>query len=100
VVRGKRKYFKAALGLCIGIEKDRLVACPDMQKDKLDVCVQLEPGGDLEKNELSKELVKFFVERVKTNKELGEQIAKRGHEKIMGFLPPGKSRIKGYYPSQ
>ena len=100
VVRGKRKYFKAALGLCIGIEKDRLVACPDMQKDKLDVCVQLEPGGDLEKNELSKELVKFFVERVKTNKEQAEQIAKRGHEKIMGFLPSGKSRIKGYYPAQ
>lgn len=100
VVRGKRKYFKAALGVCIGIEKDRLVACPDMQKDKLAVCVVIEPGGELEKNELTKELVTFFVERAKSNQELTEQIAMWGHEKIMGFLPPGKSRIKGYYPAQ
>lgn len=30
----------------------------------------------------------------------GAEIVKRGQEKIMGFLPPGKSKIKGYYPSQ
>ena len=97
VVRGKRKYFKAALGLCIGIERDRLVVCPDMQRDKLTVCVVLEPGGERDKNELAKELVSFFVERAKVNKELKEQIAEWGYEKLMGFLPPGKSRIKGYY---
>jgi len=102
VVRGKRKYFKAALGLCIGIKQNKLVACPstDTLKQQMAIYVELEPEGELEKNELSKEIVKFFVERAKANKELCEEIAKRGHEKIMGFLPPGKSKIKGYYPSQ
>jgi len=102
VVRGKRQYFKAALGLCIGIKQNKIVACPstDAQKKQMEMYVELEPEGELEKNELAKEIVKFFVDSAKANKELGEQIAKRGHEKIMGFLPPGKSRIKGYYPSQ
>ncbi len=99
MVRGKRKYFKAALGLCIGIEKNRLVACPssDSQKNRLDNFVELEPGGDLEKNELSKEIVNFFVDSAKDEKkEEIKQIAT--HEKVMSFLPPGKSRIKGSYP--
>ena len=98
MVRGKRKYFKAALGLCIGIEKNRLVACPasDSQRSKLDNFVELEPGGDLEKNELSKEIVKFFVDSAKgENKEEVERIATQ--DKILSFLPPGKSRIKGVY---
>lgn len=98
MVRGKRKYFKAALGLCIGIEKDksRLVACPssDSQKKKLDNFVELEPGGDLEKNELSKEIVNFFVDSAKDEKkEEIKQIATQ--EKVLSFLPSGKSRIKG-----
>jgi predicted ribosome quality control (RQC) complex YloA/Tae2 family protein len=98
MVRGKRKYFKAALGLCIGIEKNRLVACPssDSQKNRLDNFVELEPGGDLEKNELSKEIVNFFVDSAKAEKkEEIKQIAT--HEKVMSFLPPGKSRIQGVY---
>ncbi len=100
VVRGKRKYFKAALGLCIGIEKaeNRLVACPssDSQRNKLDNFVELEPGGDVGKNELSKEIVKFFVDSAKgENKEEVGQIATQ--DKILSFLPPGKSRIKGVY---
>jgi len=101
VVRGKRRYFKAALGLCIGIEKaeNRLVVCPasDPQRNKLDNFVELEPGGDVGKNELSKEIVRFFVDRVKgENKEVVGQIATQ--DKILSFLPPGKSRVKGFYP--
>ncbi|MHC1600612.1 MAG: ribosome rescue protein RqcH, partial [Candidatus Methanospirareceae archaeon] len=99
VVRGKRKYFKAALGLCIGIKKNRLVACPssDLQKEMLDSFVELEPGGELEKNELAKEIVKFFVEHAKEEKE--EEIKRIAtYEKVLRFLPPGKSRIKGRYP--
>lgn len=96
VVRGKRKYFKAALGLCIGIEGNRLVVRPEMQKEKLAIRVELEPGGDMEKSELAKELVKFFIECVKSNTELCEQIAMQGHERIMGFLPSGKSRLKKF----
>ena len=57
MVRGKRKYFKSALELCMGIEKakKRLVACPssDSQRNRVDNFVELEPGGESGKNELS-----------------------------------------------
>ncbi len=97
VVRGKRKYFKAPLGLCIGIEKDkkRLVACPssESQKSRLDNFVELVPGDGLEKNELSKEIVKFFIDSAKDeNKEEIKRIATQ--DKILSFLPPGKSSVK------
>lgn len=99
VVRGKRKYFKAALGLCIGVKKNRFVACPssDSQKEMLDSFVELEPEGELEKNELAKEIVKFFVEHAKEEKK--EDIERMAtYEKVLRFLPPGKSRIKVSYP--
>ncbi len=97
VVRGKRKYFKAPLGLCIGIEKDkkRLVACPssESQRSRLDNFVELVPGDGLEKNELSKEIVKFFIDSAKDeNKEEIKRIATQ--DKILSLLPPGKSSVK------
>jgi len=103
VVRGKRRYFKAALGVCIGIEKaeNRLLVCPasDPQRNKLDNFVELEPGGDVGKNELSKEIVMFFVDSAKgEEKEEVERVATQ--DKILSFLPPGKSRIKGVYRKQ
>ena len=101
VVRGKRKYFKAALGLCIGVKGNKLVAVPstDSQKEMLDSFVELEPEGELEKNELAKEIVKFFVEHAKEEKK--EEIKRRAtYEKVLRFLPPGKSRIKGSYPKR
>jgi hypothetical protein len=55
--------------------------------------VELEPEGELEKNELAKEIVKFFVEHAKEEKE--EEIKRIAtNEKVLRFLPPGKSRIK------
>jgi hypothetical protein len=100
VVRGKRKYFKAALGLCIGIEKDkkRLIVYPSLSHIKEDMryFVELEPG-DMEKNAISKEILKFISDSVKDeNKEESRRIATQ--DKILSFLPPGKSRIKGFYP--
>jgi len=97
VVRGKRKYFKAALGLCIGIEKEKkqLVACPssDSQKSRLDNFVELVPGDDFEKNVLSKEIVAFFFGSAKDeNKEKIKRIATQ--DKILSLLPPGKSSVK------
>jgi len=96
MVRGKRQYFKAALGLCIGIKKNRLVACPSTaaQKELLDSFVELEPEGELEKNELAKEIVKILGEHAKAEKmEEIERIVT--YEKVVRLLPPGKSRIKG-----
>jgi predicted ribosome quality control (RQC) complex YloA/Tae2 family protein len=100
MVRGKRQYFKAALGLCIGIKKDKVVAVPstDARKQEMEMYVELEPEGELEKNELAKEIVKIFVDSAKEDrKEEIEQIA--SYEKILRYLPPGKSRVKGGYPS-
>ncbi|MDI6885477.1 MAG: ribosome rescue protein RqcH [archaeon] len=99
MVRGKRQYFKTALGVCIGIKKNRLVVCPSSasQKEQLDIFVELEPEGELEKNELAKEIVTFFVENAKVgNKEEIKRIAT--YEKVLKYLPPGKSRIKEVYP--
>ena len=95
MVRGKRQYFKTALGVCIGIKKDKFVACPstDLQKDQMEIYVELEPDGELEKNELAKEIVKIFGEHAKEeNKEEIKKITT--YEKVLRFLPPGKSRIK------
>jgi predicted ribosome quality control (RQC) complex YloA/Tae2 family protein len=99
MVRGKRRYFKAALGVCIGMKKNKLVACPSTaaQKKLLDSFIELEPEGELEKNELAKEIVTFFVEHAKDErKEEIKQIAT--YERVLRYLPPGKSRIKGGYP--
>ncbi|MBE0516772.1 MAG: NFACT family protein [Methanophagales archaeon] len=101
MVRGKRQYFKTALGLCIGIKKTRLVVCPstDSQKEQMDIFVELEPEGELEKNELAKEIVTFFVENAKEeNNEEIKRIAT--YEKVLKYLPPGKSRIKESYPER
>lgn len=99
VVRGKRKYFKAALGLCIGIKKDKVVACPasESQKKQLEMYVELAPEGELEKNELAKEIVKFFIEHAKD--ELKEDIKVIAtNDRVLRYLPPGKSRIKESSP--
>ncbi len=99
MVRGKRQYFKAALGLCIGIKQNKLVAVPstEAQKNQMEMFVEFAPEGELEKNELAKQVVQFFVEQAKDDrKEEIELIA--SYEKVLRYLPPGKSRIQGSYP--
>jgi predicted ribosome quality control (RQC) complex YloA/Tae2 family protein len=99
MVRGKRQYFKAALGLCIGIKKDKLVVVPstDKQKREMEMYVELAPEGELEKNELAKEILRIFLEGAKEErKEEIEQLVTL--EKVQRYLPPGKSRIQGSYP--
>ncbi len=96
MVRGKRQYFKAPLGLCIGVKKDKLVVVPstDALKQEMEMYVELEPEGELEKNELAKKIVEFFLEQAKEErKEEIKEIA--AYEKVLRYLPPGKSRIKG-----
>jgi hypothetical protein len=93
-VRGKRQYFKAPLGLCIGIKKDKLVVVPatEAQKRAMELYVELAPEGELEKNELAKEILRIFLEGAKEErKEEIEQLVQR-------YLPPGKSRVKRIYP--
>ncbi len=99
VVRGKRRYFKAPLGLCIGLKQDKLVVVPatEAQKELLALYVELAPEGELEKNELAKQIVRIFLERVKVE-EKAEQREELEQlitlDKIQRYLPPGKTRIK------
>ncbi len=85
VIRGKRQYFKVPLGLCIGIdERDRVVALPEQEKQRLKRFVVLEPDNELDKNELSTAIVEYFqAHGIVTTQ-----------DKILRLLPPGKSRIK------
>lgn len=94
IVRGKRKYFKAAIGLCIGIEKGRLIVCPSSSqiKARMSCFVELEPG-DVEKNEISKEILRFVIDSVK-DEEKGKRITTQ--DEVLSVLPPGKSKIKSF----
>jgi hypothetical protein len=97
VVRGKRQYFKAPLGLCIGLKKDKLVVVPatEAQQEQMELYVELAPEGELEKSELAKQIVKIFLERAKEKEEIEQQVTL---EKVQRYLPPGKSRIKAVHP--
>ena len=90
IVRGKRRYLKAPLGLCIGIENNnnRLVAVPELEKDRLELFVELVPDNELDKNSLANMIVEFFNAQGKGEAEMVT------HDEVLSLLPPGKSRIK------
>ena len=101
MVRGKRQYFKTPLGLCIGMKRDKLVVVPstEAQKTQLELFVELAPEGELEKNELAKEIVRILLEGAKEERKEGiKQLVTL--EKLQRYLPPGKSRILGSFPPQ
>ncbi len=88
VIRGRRQYLKVPLGLCIGIdEHSRVIVLPELEKQRLKRFVVLEPDNELDKNELSTEIVEYFhAHGVMTTR-----------DEILRLLPPGKSRIKVKY---
>ena len=101
MVRGKRQYFKTPLGLCIGMKRDKLVIVPstEAQKTQLELFVELAPEGELEKNELAKEILRILLEGAKEERKEGiKQLVTL--EKLQRYLPPGKSRILGSFPPQ
>jgi predicted ribosome quality control (RQC) complex YloA/Tae2 family protein len=101
MVRGKRQYFKTPLGLCIGMKRDKLVVVPatEAQKTQLELYVELAPEGALEKNELAKEILRILVDHAKEErKEVIKCTATL--EKVLRYLPPGKSRILVSSPPQ
>jgi len=100
VVRGKRRYFKAPLGLCIGIKEGKLVIVPatEQQQRQMELYVELAPEGELEKSELAKQIVTIFLERQKEKAEGEEGIEHQVTlEKVQRYLPPGKTRIKAIH---
>jgi len=101
VVRGKRRYFKAPLGLCIGLKKGKLVVVPatEAQQEQMERYVELAPEGELEKNELAKQILKIFLDTAKEDGKGKEEIEQQVTlEKVQRYLPPGKSRVKAVYP--
>ncbi len=93
MVRGRRRYVKVPLGLCIGIDTDvntgdsRPVARPELDKNNLQLFVVLEPGDELDKNTLANVILEFFTAHGSNPEEIT-------HDRILSLLPPGKSRIK------
>jgi hypothetical protein len=83
------------------MKRDKLVVVPstEAQKTPLELYVELAPEGELEKNELAKEILRILVDHAKEErKEVINRIATL--EKVLRYLPPGKSRILGIFPPQ
>ncbi len=96
VVRGKRNYMKAPVGLSLGIEindETRVIGGPPSAiKQRSKYMVEIEPG-DLDQNQVAKEISKiFFQEADDKYKLLVKSIA--SPDCILKFLPPGTSKVK------
>ncbi len=96
VIRGKRNYIKAAVGVAIGIEIDEetdVIGGPsDAIKKRAKYVIELEPG-DKSQNHIAKELSGIFLEKAEPeDKYLVKSIA--SPDKIAPFLPPGASNLK------
>jgi len=95
-IRGRRNYMDVPAGIAIGIEineETRVVGGPPSAiEQRAKYLVELEPG-DKTQNEMAKEISKTFLLKASAeDKHLIDQIA--SPDKIMPFLPSGKSRIK------
>ncbi|MFC1786866.1 ribosome rescue protein RqcH [Halobacteriota archaeon] len=96
MVRGKRNYMGASVGISIGIEindETRLIGGPSSAiKQMSKYIIEIEPG-DLDQNQVAKELSKiFFQDADYQDKMLIKSIA--SPDCILKFLPPGKSKVK------
>lgn len=96
VIRGKRNYIKAAVGIAIGIEIDEetnVIGGPsDAIKKRAKYVIELEPGNKSQ-NQIAKELSEIFLNEAEPeDKYLVKSIA--SPDKIAPFLPPGATRIK------
>lgn len=97
IVRGKRNYFKnVPAKACIGIEIDeetRAIGGPPVAVKKVaKYFLEIEPG-EMDHNELSKEISKYFFEIAKKeDKRVVKTVA--SSDKIAKILPPGNSKIK------
>ena len=96
IIRGKRNYMRAPVGISIGIEindETMVIGAPySAIKQRSKYIVEIEPG-ELDQNQVAKELSKmFFQEADDKDKLLIKSIA--SPDCILKFLPPGKSRVR------
>lgn len=96
MIRDRRNYMDAPARIAIGIEineETRVIGGPSSAIVKrAKYLVEIEPG-DKTQNDVAKEMSEMFLLKASAeDKRLVKQIA--SPDKIMPFLPPGKSRIK------
>ena len=93
VVRGERRYFRdVPLGVALGIAGDQLIGGPvPAVKPRADPIVEVEPG-ELSAEDLAKRIYRSFAEKEDDRRWLK---AVASVDAIVGFLPPGGSRVKG-----
>lgn len=93
VIRGERRYYRdVPVGIAIGIAEDRLIGGPvSATKPRADPVVEIEPG-ELSPEDLAKRIYRTFAEREEDRRHLK---AVASIDRIVSFLPPGGSRVKG-----
>ncbi|MDI6640546.1 MAG: ribosome rescue protein RqcH, partial [Methanocellales archaeon] len=96
VIKGKRNYLKAPVGIAIGIEindETRVIGGPHSAiKQRAKYIIEIEPGEKTQ-NQVAKEISKIFLQEADdADQLLIKSIA--SPDRISKFLPPGNSRIK------
>jgi predicted ribosome quality control (RQC) complex YloA/Tae2 family protein len=93
VIRGERQYFEdVPVGVALGIAEGMLIGGPiTAVKPKADPVVEIEPG-EFNADDLAKRIYRLFSEKVEDRAYL-KAIA--SVDRIVQFLPPGGSRLKG-----
>jgi predicted ribosome quality control (RQC) complex YloA/Tae2 family protein len=95
VIRGRRNYLKASVGVAIGIKDGECIGGPPSSiKERADYLVELEPG-EFNQNDISKKIYRIFTENAEDPRAIK---AGASPDIIARFLPPGGSRIKAQKP--
>lgn len=93
VIRGERRYFRdVPVDLAIGLADEMLIGGPTLAiKDRSKPVVEIEPG-EFNSDDLAKRIYRIFAEKV-DDRHFLKMVAPT--ERIVSFLPPGGSRVKG-----
>jgi predicted ribosome quality control (RQC) complex YloA/Tae2 family protein len=93
VIRGERRYLRdVSVGIAVGIAEGMLIGGPvSAILPRADPAVEIEPG-ELSPDDLAKRIYRFFSEKV-DDRAYVKVVA--SVDRIVQFLPPGGSRIKG-----
>lgn len=93
IIRGERRYFRdTPLGLALGISDSMLIGGPvSAVEPRVDPGVGIEPG-EYAPEDLARILYRMFMEKIEDRAYLK---AVASVDRIVQFLPPGGSKIKG-----
>ncbi|CAD6493096.1 MAG: hypothetical protein FFODKBPE_00422 [Candidatus Argoarchaeum ethanivorans] len=95
IIRGKRNYMKAAVGIAVGINDEKCLCGPlGAVRNRVDAMVELEPGA-FNGNDMSTKIYRIFAEQAKDVRSLKMYASP---EIISRCMPPGGSQIKSLKP--